>query len=95
MKVLVKTNTMKLILCTECEDVVRLRQEEERFCNCGKCSGQYTDEINAWYKGETAIPLGFANSTLVVAMKNQPESGWGEHFTAFVISKQCDTFKKK
>jgi len=87
---------MKLILCKSCQDVVRLREEEERFCSCGKCSGQYSDELNAWYKGgDDVIPLGFANSTLVTAFKNQPDRGWGEHFTAFVIPKQCPTFKKK
>lgn len=86
---------MKLILCTYCEDVVRLIQAEERFCKCGRCSGQYTDELNAWYKGETVIPLGFANPSLVEAMENQPDRGWGEQFTAFVIPKECGTFKNK
>jgi len=86
---------MKLILCTKCQDVVRLIQENERSCECGNCSGQYTDELNAWYKGDTVIPLGFANNTLLMALLNQPDCGWGENFTAFVIPKECDTFKKK
>ncbi len=85
---------MKLLLCKECEDVIRLIQEQVRSCRCGKVSGVYTDPINAIYTGDSAISLGFANSTLVSAMGNQPESGWGVDFKAFVIAKECDTFKK-
>lgn len=85
---------MKLIFCKNCQDVVRLIMKEERFCQCGKCSGQYTDRLNAWYKGgENVIPLGFHNRSLSVALENQPEDGWGENFKAFVIPKICDTFK--
>lgn len=85
---------MKLILCKNCEDIVRLRKEE-RFCKCGKCSGKYTDNLNAWYKGgDDVIPLGFANSSFISALRNQPKEGWGKNFTAFVIPENCDTFKK-
>jgi len=85
---------MKLILCKNCQDIVRLIKEE-RFCRCGKCSGKYTDDLNAWYKGgEFVVPLGFANSSLISALRNQPKEGWGENFTAFVIPEICDTFKK-
>ena len=86
---------MKLILCKNCQDVVRLMQDDERFCKCGKCSGKYTDDLNAWYKGgEFVVPLGFANSSLVRSIHNQPKEGWGEKFTAFVIPESCDTFKQ-
>ena len=85
---------MKLILCKNCQDVVRLMQDEERFCKCGKSSGKYTDELNAWYKGgEFVVPLGFANGSLVKALHNQPKEGLGENFSAFVIPEICDTFK--
>lgn len=86
---------MKLLLCTVCQDVVRMIKEEVRSCKCGKCSGQYTDDINAWYKGESAVPLGFDNFSLVKALFNQPEEGMGERFTAFVIPKQCPTFENR
>lgn len=86
---------MKLILCNHCQDVVRLIQEEERFCKCGKSSGKYTDKVNAWYKGgEFVVPLGFSNGSLVKAVHNQPKGGCGENFAAFVIPESCDTFKK-
>ena len=85
---------MKLILCKECGDVVRLVTEELRYCLCGKCSGQYTDGLNAWYKGEHAVPLGIANQTLVEAIDKQPQEGMGANFDAFVIPVICKTFKK-
>jgi hypothetical protein len=87
---------MKLILCKKCQDVVRLIQDEERFCKCKSCSGQYTDDLNAWYRGgEHVIPIGFSNPSLVSAVTNQPKSGWGEGFEAFVIPEECNTFIKK
>jgi hypothetical protein len=85
---------MKLIFCNKCTDVVRLTTEKIKMCDCGRSSGKYTDKLNAWYKGP-CTPLGFANSTFVHALKNQPESDWGETFTAFVIEKDCKTFKNK
>jgi len=86
---------MKLVLCKQCQDVIRLIQAEERSCKCGECKGQYTDELYAWYSGKSAIPLGFANSSLVEAIHNQPEKDWGKEFTAFVIQKDCNTFENK
>ena len=84
---------MKLLLCKECQDIVRLIQNEKRVCKCGKVGGKYTDDLNAVYFGEMAIPIGFANSTLVKAVQKQPDNGIGENFTAFVIPKVCSTYK--
>ena len=87
---------MKLILCKNCGDIVTLIQDKERFCECGKCSGKYTDELNAWYKGdEFVVPLGVAYGSLANVVMTQPESGMGKNFSAFVIPKQCNTFEKK
>ncbi len=86
---------MKLLLCKNCQDVIRLVQEEVRTCRCGKVSGKYINDLDAIYSGDDAIPLGFANSTLVEAIVNQPEgNGLGKEFTAFVIPKKCSTFVK-
>jgi len=84
---------MKLIFCKECTDVVRLKTSKIKYCDCGQSYGMYTDELNAWYQGP-CVPLGFANSTFLRALQNQPESGWGENFDAFVIEKDCPTFRK-
>jgi len=83
---------MKLILCTACYDVFKLSQKEQRQCVCGLCTGFYHENgINAEYRGDSAIPIGFANSSLMQAIKNQPQDGRGEKFTAFVIPKSCLT----
>ena len=80
---------MKLVFCKLCQDVVRL-QEYNRACKCGESGGGYTDDLYAYYWG-FAIPLGFSNPSLVDALKNQPESGMGLRFEAFVIPKDCET----
>jgi hypothetical protein len=76
---------MKLIFCPNCEDVVRLFiSTKPRKCKCKKSWGHYTDSINAVIGG-IAIPMGFANSSLVEALINRPEFGWGSKFEAFII----------
>lgn len=84
---------MKLLLCKNCQDVIRLI-DEERKCRCGSVKGRYINEIYAEYSGEHAVPIGFANGSLVHAVHNQPETGMGEGFEAFVIPKNCPTMKK-
>jgi len=54
----------------------------------------YINEIDAIYSGDDAVPIGFANGSLVEALRNQPEAGMGKVFTAFVIPKECETFVK-
>lgn len=83
---------MKLLVCLECQDVFKL--QKGRYCICGKTTGEYkADGLNAIYSGPCK-PIGFMNSSLVTAMKNQPQSGLGTHFTAFVIPVECPTFTK-
>lgn len=86
---------MKLILCTKCHDVFKLTTNETRQCKCGVCGGFYKEDgVQAEYWGDPAVPLGFANSSLVDAVRNQPEKGLGELFEAFVIPKECSSMKK-
>lgn len=83
---------MKLILCPHCHDIVKLHQEVTT-CKCGQSQGAYLDELHVVYSGD-AIPLGIANSSLGEAVRNQPVSGNGTVFEAFVIPTQCQTFKR-
>lgn len=86
---------MKLLLCRLCSDVFKLGFKP-KSCDCGAVNGKYLkDGLNAevWGKEEALIPLGLHNPELVEAIRNQPESGMGEEFTAFVIPKQCPTIK--
>ena len=81
---------MKLIFCSQCYDVVKLHFDR-RKCLCGKVWGYYkSDGLNAVIS-TNAIPLGFANSSLVEALKSRPKTGWGKRFEAFIIPEQCDT----
>lgn len=89
-----KAKKMKLIFCKECTDVVRLTTAMVKSCDCGKSSGQYVDHINAWYKGP-CMPLGFNNASFSKVLKNPPLTGWGKPFDAFVIEKDCPTFKNQ
>jgi len=85
---------MKLLFCKNCHDVFNLNIKQHKTCSCGKTSGHYTDDLNAVYYGEDAIPLGFMNSKFAEAVVNQPKVGMGKHFTAFVIPEICPTMKK-
>ena len=80
---------MKLLYCTICMDVVTLCLEK-RSCFCGRSRGVYTDRINATIKGP-CVPLGISNSSLMEAIREQPEEGNGAEFVAFVIPKKCYT----
>lgn len=89
---------MKLVLCTACQDVVRLNLAQ-RTCSCGKTGGQYLDDINAQYWGDKAVPLGFSNGSLILALQTQKNvgdkpDGSGHTFTAFVIPESCLSFRR-
>ncbi len=83
---------MKLLYCPKCNDIFKL-SFVNKCCECEQSSGHYTDDLNAVYSG-LGIPLGIANSSLIKAIKNQPKRGLGERFEAFIIPKECPTFKK-
>jgi hypothetical protein len=88
---------MKLIYCPKCHDVVKIGfLRSVRYCECESCWGYYKrrDKLNAVYGG-SAVPLGFANSSLAKAVRNQPEQGMGERFEAFVIPESCPTFMQE
>ena len=88
---------MKLLLCRACSDVFKLWVGKTRTCHCGKVSGAYLDDddLHAWYSGESAVPLGFQNISLVAAIRDQPAAGNGQTFRAFVIPKTCPTFGRR
>jgi len=82
---------MKLIICKYCQDAFKLTYDKRR-CDCGKSWGYYEEDgLHAVYGGETAVPLGFDNNSLRVAVIDQPDEGLGKRFEAFVIPKVCPT----
>lgn len=82
---------MKLLFCPKCQDIVRLLYHT-RSCRCGFTSGKVIHQHDAYYTN--GIPMGINNSSLVEAIKNQPESGIGIEFKAFIVPKQCSSFHK-
>lgn len=86
---------MKLIFCRSCRDVVALYVNGgDRKCMCGRASGRYTDGLNATISGD-AIPLGFDNSSFMMALRHRPQRGVGQMFEAFVIPAECDTVQRE
>jgi len=90
---------MKLLYCKKCQDVFRLISEETRSCRCGKTSGKYISHLEAEFTGKFAVTLGISNDSFLSAIKKQPVSikgqvVVGERFEAFVIPKECNSFKR-
>jgi hypothetical protein len=81
---------MKLIFCSSCQDVFKLRSEIH-YCECGKIWGRYKRDGLYAEISDQAIPLGFNNHHFRLAVKNRPVSGLGKSFVAFVIPKDCGT----
>lgn len=84
---------MKLLRCNECCDIFNLT-ELWKACSCGETKGRYINDLEAIYDGD-CTPIGFANFSFYTGVLNQPECGLGRHFTAFVIPKKCDTFRRE
>ena len=91
---------MKLLLCAKCQQVFNLGFKY-RECDGNHCGGQYIDHLNAkvWGDLPNAFVLGFSNSSLTGALRDQLHIGdqspsylpgygmtpKGREFTAFVI----------
>ena len=91
---------MKLIICSECYDCIKLSTKETRHCECGKAGGRYLEDgWHAEYWGDTAITIGFDNNSLASAIRadrdrHKSYEGLGALFQAFIIPKNCNTFIK-
>lgn len=85
---------MKLLYCLFCQDIIRLRFNEEKECYCGETRGKYIDKLNAVYSG-AGIPLGIQNSSFLTAVEGNMEYGEGYNFAAFTIGKDCQTFRRE
>lgn len=83
---------MKLIYCPKCDDVRKIHSRATR-CKCQKSWGRYLpDGLHATYGGK-AIPLGFDNPSFLEAIKQQ-RGYTSSRFRAFVIQRECPTFKQ-
>jgi len=83
---------MKMMFCPACYDIVVLRLGIERKCECGKCSGKYTDWNNAEIRN--GIPIGFNNTSFFNAIDSPNPGPMGVTFEAFVIPDSAPTVKR-
>lgn len=77
---------MKLIMCRECHDVIKLIHEE-RACRCGKSSGKYINRIVVEIQGP-CVPIGIDNHSMTSAIQETHQDLMaviGKELTAFVI----------
>jgi len=95
--------TMKLFFCKKCADIVKCTSKQ-RWCECGKSSGFYTDKLNAVFKGKDCVPLGVGNTGFVKAVKmaaienkhqKEPTTCKGVDFLSFVILDCSTSIKMK
>jgi hypothetical protein len=100
---------MKLICCVKCNQVFNLSFDYKE-CDGGHGGGQYIDNLNAkvWGDLTNIFVLGFANTSLASALRNQLEHGdqapdfyyagkmtpKGREFTAFVIPEAADSVER-
>jgi hypothetical protein len=85
---------MKLMMCRTCASIISIGYDR-RECACEACSARYDpDGLHVTYRGP-AVLIGIANKSLVRAIANQPKSGMGERFDAFVIPTECETVTKE
>lgn len=100
---------MKLLLCTTCSEVFSL-SKTYRECRGSHTGGLYINNLDAQYWGpkDKAFILGFANNSLVGALRSQINEGDqkpkyipgygnvspGREFTAFIIPDSASSLKR-
>lgn len=81
---------MKLILCTECRDLVSLSPKFTRTCDCGRSEGAYLNLREVAVKGPCKV----------VGILNDLRAGTVTRTEAFIIEepndsiRRCETFKE-
>lgn len=79
---------MKAIFCQHCRDIVAVRDDIRRPCDCGKSWGRLlsngTIEISL-----DAVCIGIPDAEFQRALNNRPDSGRGTIFPTFLMPRQC------
>lgn len=77
---------MKLLHCTACGDVIRLYPSEQpRACLCGRAKGRYVNLGVAEVSGATALVLGMANTSFLMAVGTRRATGESSDIRAWVM----------
>ena len=81
---------MKLVYCQKCQDVVRPYPNITRSCHCGNISVEaLNDNVTINITGENPIVIGISNTSLLMGIKHQPNTGLGYDINSFIIPKNC------
>ena len=78
---------MKLAYCLKCYDVFKLIKNV-RACKCGESSGVLKPDLKTVQINGPLKVLGVDDSSFYSAINNQPDSGKGLEFKAFVLPKE-------
>jgi hypothetical protein len=65
---------MKLIICKNCDDVVRLIHTKWRKCECGKSGGQYNDDLMSATVGGDCEVIGIRNDWVSAGKQKRKEA---------------------
>lgn len=82
---------MKLLQCLECRDIVVLRLNRRRECECRKSGGEYVDMLQVQYTGPARI-LGMLNTEMKLSL-NEFKERYEENYRWFVIREGCNIEK--
>lgn len=81
---------MKLLLCTYCNDVVKLQRETPRYCDCGKTWGHYERDGAHASVSANAVVIGIDNHTIMRAVQARDHGDAGYRtLAAWVMGKDA------
>ena len=66
---------MKLIICKQCDDIVRLIHTNWRKCECGKSGGQYNEDLQSATVGGNCEVIGIKNDWVAAGKQKRREAG--------------------
>lgn len=84
---------MKMLLCLQCQDCVKLPVLDWRYCQCRKSAGRYLED--GWHSEiwGNAIMLGLDSNTLAEAIHNRADPT-RRNFRAFIIGDDSPRVKR-
>ncbi len=88
---------MKLFLCANCSDVLKMTKVDWRFCQCRESSARYLADGDFAEISGKAIPIGITNKSIIKAVAHRNFGGTDFSkldLEAFVFSSNYYKIKK-
>lgn len=91
---------MKLLLCSKCDDVIKLTVGKWRRCECGQTSGRYLEDGDKAEVSEGCIVLGINSTSLSEAVRHRNDDALRTispslGFSAFVFGDYSDKIRRR